>query len=234
MDIRCKNCGRVIADADLNPQTMIAVCSYCGHVFDFSDVVPEPAMTERIIQPPASLRVSERQGGVRVAYSWFTWRAPIFLTAGVFIMGVPVLLLDVMGGANTTVSGLLLVVLGLIALFGIGLSYYSLAQFVNSTALVITGEAVRVQHGPIPVPGNVQIDSDTVTQVNIRETRRETEYGLVVVYDVVVTLKDGSEHVLLRGLRRRDYAQYIDHQMRRYLKLSSRANRATLETAPNT
>lgn len=228
MEIPCKNCGKTIPEEDLNTQTMIAVCPHCEFAFDISDLLPKSLTAERILNPPAGFNVREQAGGVIVSYHWFNWRAPVFLAAALSIMGVPVLLLDIIGGANVTLSVLLLLSLCLISLFAIGLIYYSLAQFMNTTRINISGEQIEVRHMPIPMPGNVRLEAEHVTQVTIEEQHRETEYGTVSRYDVVVLLKDGTSRTLVHGLQRREQARYLEQQMRRYLKLSSQANRLTL------
>lgn len=225
MAIPCKNCERMIPEEDLNMQTMIAVCPHCDHVFDFGDLLPEPPAVERILQAPDIFKVTEQTGGVTIAYSWFNWRAPVFLAAGLFIMGVPVLLLDVIGGTDAAVSVLLLLSLVLITLFAVALVYYSLAQFVNTTRITINGNSVQVRHTPVPMPGSVRLSSDSITQVLIEEHQYETEYGASSSYDVVALLKDDTQRALVRRLPRREHARYIDQQLRRYLKLSSPSNR---------
>jgi hypothetical protein len=215
----------MIPEEDLNTQTMIAVCPHCEFAFDISDLLPASPAVERILHPPQGFNVREQAGGVIVTYNWFNWRAPVFLAAALSIMGVPFLLLDVIGGADVTVSTLLLLSLCLISLFAIGMIYYSLAQFMNTTRITINAQHIEVRHTPVPMPGNVRLAAEDVTQVTIEEHRRDTEYGTVFRYDVDVLLNNGTQRTLVRGLQRREQARYLEQQLRRYLKLSSQSNR---------
>lgn len=219
MQVNCPNCGQLISDDDLNEQTMIAVCPHCSEVFDFSDMVDAQPGTERLITPPQNVNVQVGDDRVTISYSWFGWRAPVFLAFGLLIFGVPFLLLNAIGGENQSVGVPAFIIFLFFAVFGVILTYYSLAQFMNTTHIIINGEMLVIRHAPIPMPGNVRVLRQDIIQLHRYERFRDTDYGEVHAYDLHVELQDGSQRPLVRGLKDAEQARFLDYQLRRSLHL---------------
>ena len=218
MSIECINCGQVIPEDDLNRVTRIAQCPHCDAIFDFSDQV-ETTSTERVLNPPNTLQVEEIDGGVVMAIKWTSWRAVVFMFGGLVVALGPIMLLDVVGGADQSVGPLIGFALFIIFLIGLAIVYYGLAQYVNSTFITVNSDQVRVQHKPLPLPGNRQIPAETISNIVTIEQKQGNQYETNVYYDVQAELNTGAQHWLVRGLKHQDEAHYIYHQLRRYLKL---------------
>src|SRR5829696_819012 len=55
------------------------------------------------------------------------------------------------------------------AAVGLGLTYYTIAGFLNHTLIRVSASQLDISHGPLPWPGKKRLDSTTVAQIYCKE-----------------------------------------------------------------
>lgn len=90
---------------------------------------------------------------------------------------------------------------------GIGIFYYSMCGFFNSTYITATHEFLTVRNGPLPSPGNRKIRIDSIKQFYCEE-RRGSKGS--VSYKVNVITPNFTKINLVSGLYELDQARFIE------------------------
>jgi hypothetical protein len=96
---------------------------------------------------------------------------------------------------------------------GLGLTYSTLCGFVNRTHIIVTGDSLRVSHGPLPWWGNRTIPADELAQLYCEERIKSGRNGQSATYYLNALLKDGRKVKLLSGLPEPDQALFIEQRV---------------------
>ncbi len=229
--MNCKNCGWEIPSENINIQLAVAKCDNCNAVFSFyDDVAPrtvsaEPAAGSPDETPRDGTEIPEPKSGrfaaaplprgvsledtgmeLRIKRRWF---APHFLFLTFFtaiwdIFLVVWFFIAFAGGLYGMAAA------GAVHLLvGIGLTYYTLAGYLNSTIVAVNEDYIVVHHAPLPWRGARTIQAEDVEKLVSRGTG---------VYSVHAVLKDGQDFRLIGGLRDETQALYIEQEAARYLR----------------
>lgn len=217
MELKCVECGHEFSAEEIDLDSMTARCPACGTHNTFEDFVNtplfEPDITQTVLQTPKGYKFSSDMESTTISYPWFSWRAPVYLASGIGLIGIPLMLLNVIGGEEQQIQPIFLPILFLVTVFGVGLTYFSLAHFLNNTRIRITLDYVSVTHGPIPVPGNATYHRDDVERVISNPTPYRIQTSDGYSYEIQVHLKDGTQHVFLKGFQRKEDADFIRKQI---------------------
>lgn len=119
---------------------------------------------------------------------------------------------------------------------GVGMIYYSIAGFRNTTSVVVGGGTIRVVHRPLPWPGEQKIEAGDVTQLYVKEVRhtsssssssrtRRTSYTYTVM---VVYGAQNREKTLVRSLTEVNQAFFIEYTIERFLGITDRSIRGEI------
>lgn len=81
---------------------------------------------------------------------------------------------------------------------GVGLTYYTLAGFLNRSKLVVDRGAFSVSHGPLPWLGSLHVPVTQVRQLYCKEKPGKQDSG--PTYQLSVILSDGRKKDLLSNL----------------------------------
>ena len=106
---------------------------------------------------------------------------------------------------------------------GVGLTYSTLAGFLNRSYVVIDRDAFSVSHGPLPWLGNLRVPVSQVKQLYCKEKR-----GKQTTYQLSVILKDGRKKDLLSNLDSPEIGFYMEHQIENWLKIPDQAVRGEI------
>ncbi len=68
MQLKCPNCSAPILAENINIQEMVAVCSECDHVFEFSRSAVARKAKRRKLKPPNRVRVYEDDERLELSY----------------------------------------------------------------------------------------------------------------------------------------------------------------------
>lgn len=112
---------------------------------------------------------------------------------------------------------------------GVGLTYSTLAGFLNRTQVRLEPGRLSIRHGPLPWLGNQVLDSSELDQVFCRRRDSTGRHGTNVTYEVRAIMKGGKLIKLLSGLEDEDQALYLEQQIERRLGIADRAVPGELE-----
>jgi hypothetical protein len=103
---------------------------------------------------------------------------------------------------------------------GIGLTYYTIAGFINRTVIGVGQQWLTVTHGPFPWLGNKRIDRIQVRQLYAEEARSQSSRGgTSFSYQLNAILQDNTKLKLLAGLPSPDVARFVEQSIEEYLRI---------------
>ena len=107
---------------------------------------------------------------------------------------------------------------------GVGLTYYTVAGFVNRTVIEAAMNQLRVWHGPIPWPGNCVIPTSDLEQLYCQMDvhHHSNNSGPGFSYRVNAILAGGKKIKLVSGLTDADQALFIEQQIEKRLGIADR------------
>jgi hypothetical protein len=231
MLVHCTQCGKLIPAEDLNIDTAIGRCRACNAVFSFAKALEQesgglPARQFKAedrgkVPLPSGIRVDDQGDQVRYVRRWFSsqcvfllffcvlwdgflvyWYAQAFSRHGVPLMAVLFPLLHVA--------------------VGVGLTYFTVCGFVNSTIVEVGSGVISVRHRPLPWWGNRTFESADVDQLYCRRRIVHGKNTTREVYDLRAITKDGREVKLLSTLEEPEQALYLEQEIERRLRIKDR------------
>jgi len=109
---------------------------------------------------------------------------------------------------------------------GVGLTYYTLAGFLNRSQLVIDRETFSVSHGPLPWLGYLRVPITQVEQLYCKG--KPGQGNSAATFQLSVILKDGRKKDLLSNLDSPEIGTYIEHQIENRLSIPDRPVRGEI------
>jgi hypothetical protein len=100
---------------------------------------------------------------------------------------------------------------------GVGLSYYVLASFFNSTYVAVTRGHLIIAHRPLPWPGNRRIATHTLSQLFCKRKLKRSKHSTYYRYEVHALTTDGERHKLVSGLEDEEQALFIEQELEGFL-----------------
>lgn len=214
--LTCPSCRSAISEQGLDLARGIAKCSHCGALA----LLPASARPERSLERPAvplpeRVTLRELPDGVELRVRWFTplvWFLLFFVIAwDSFLIfwyslaardGMP-WIMAVFPVAHVAV--------------GVGLTYFVVATFLNTTIVTATRDRLRVRHGPVPWFGNHDLASDDLAQFFCKERVHRGKRGTSTSYELWAQRKHGANVRILRGSADADHALYFEQALERAL-----------------
>lgn len=220
--LTCPACG---GKTNLSTDTRTATCEYCGNQLLLNAAAGSapgaPARADRreaIVPKVRGVTIQNTPEGVIISRRWFHPRY-IFLAFFCVVWDVFLLfwysMAFSMGG-----SGIMMLFPLLHVAFGIGLTYSTLAGFVNTSTITLNRQEIRVEHAPLPYPGNKTIPAADVRQVYTQEILRQTKNGTSTSYNLSAVTRDGEKLDLLKGLDSPEAGLYIEQQIERFFNIA--------------
>lgn len=226
MKIDCQECGaRILAD-DLDLPSKMAKCRQCNAVFSFATKASSapPAQRERLRAPrPDGLLVHESSGSysepgyrdaphggasVTVTRRWF---APHYVFLAFFCVawdGFLVFWYSNLGNTPGPFSVIAAVFPIAHVAAGVGLTYFTLAGFLNRSTFSLNDQSLMVRHGPLPWKGNHTIDRNDIKQLYCEESVSRNRNNTNRTYYLSAVLVDGRQVRL--GSMPMNHAKYIE------------------------
>jgi hypothetical protein len=106
------------------------------------------------------------------------------------------------------------------AVIGIGLTYGTLAGFLNHTRISAGPARLAIEHGPLPWLGDKVLDPARVEQLYCLERRREHKGTVSYTYDLHARLRDGRGQKLVGGLTSAEQAAFLEQQLEALLGIA--------------
>ncbi len=211
MKLECTECGTPIVSQDIDLPTKMAKCRACNAVFSFADRVLPAAMEQRprIRAPrPEGLEVRETffepnepgyrdaprsRGTVTIVRRWF---APQFIFLLFFCIAWDAFLVFWYTNATQGPGAFAWIA----AIFpiahvavGVGLTYYTIAGFVNHTTIKLDEHNLSVRHAPLPWKGNHTLAREEIRQLYCEHQVSEGKNGPSHSYHLSAVLADGRK-----------------------------------------
>jgi hypothetical protein len=211
---------------------MIAKCNACSAMFGFSAAdagqSPKPRRERPAVPMPAGWRATHEAGSLVITHRWFK---PLFTVLVFFVCIWNSLLvkwysiaLDALSDEGITFATLLLLFFPVLHVaIGVGLSYYTLAGFLNTTSIIARPGELIVKHHPMPWLHAGSINRRQLKQLYCKEKRQQNEGEVYYTYKLCALLKNGRERILLSNLESPDQALYIEYEMEKFLGIEDRS-----------
>ena len=229
MQLSCEVCHSPLRAEDVRLDLAVAKCYSCNAVYDLSgrkgrgSTVPPEKRGE--IRPKAALpsrfQVEEDGMSTRITWRWFNPLIHLFLAFfcvawdGFLFMWYGIAL-----GADTGDSPVsIIMVLFPIAhvAVGVGLTYFTLAGFVNRTRIEVSRNQLTIRHGPLPWKGNQDLPGRQLTQLYGEEVISRGKNGVTITYELIALDRENRKVKLLSGLTEKDQALYLEQTLERRL-----------------
>ncbi|MCA9550043.1 MAG: hypothetical protein KC933_08415 [Myxococcales bacterium] len=213
MKLTCEDCGADIPAENINISRAVAKCAHCGAISGFADRVSNArAAVERLqVALPPGIEVIDLGGELTLLRRWFSWKYAFLAVFCLFWNGFLVVWYTLaLSAEETPVLMLVFPILHVAA--GVGLSYYTLAGFLNQTEFRVGQGRLRLRHGPIPWPGARDMDAGKLKQLYCTEEVSRSRNGTTITYMLRANLRDGDSIKLAR-LDTRDQALFIEQRI---------------------
>jgi hypothetical protein len=242
MEVRCPTCGARVPAADVNLDRLVAKCAACDAVFDFSAALaasraegpaprrpraPRPAtwIVEVDEARPPEPSPTYRSGGSAPRGDFvvrFRWFGPKHLALALFCLvwdgflavwyGAAITGLARSGGASGP-AWLMVLFPAVHVAVGVGLTYTTLAGFVNSTRVGLRDGALFVRHGPLPWRGGKALDASTVTQLFVRDKVTPGRRGDTRTFELAAVVDGEWTAPFVTGLDEVDQARWLEEEL---------------------
>lgn len=231
VELKCKSCGGPIRNEDIDWHFAMARCPHCGSVFSLRGI---PGMESKIesfyaerpeVSMPKGIEVVNTEGGLEISRRWF---GPKFLFMILFTVCWDGFMLVWHGIALSTGQWFMSAFGILHTAVGIGLAYYSLAGILNITFVSVKMGELKIQHYPLPWPGNKSVLAADIDQIYCKEKISRSDSGNNTSYEVHAIMKNKAKAKLLEGLDQEEQVLYIEQELERYLGCMDRPVRGEI------
>ena len=229
MHLTCKSCQTPIPADDVNLDTGLAKCRACNAVFRFDDdpmlAVGGPRPREKM-KAPQSVTQESLGGQLVFRHRWFSWKI-VFMTFFCVVWDGFLVFWYAMAFAGD--APLLFKLFPILHLaVGVGITYYTIAGYVNTTTVTLDRGRLTVRSGPLPWPGNLDIDTGRFRQLYCEEKVSRGRNGVSYTYDLKAVMADGGRLKIVSGLDSPDVPLYLEQQMEEWLRIRDEPVRGEL------
>lgn len=230
IELRCKSCGATLNPDNIVERLAMARCGHCGAVFAISGAPwQDPDKAEELQRPkvpmPRRIQVQELGNSLEITRRWYG-HAFLFLAGFCVVWNGFMIFWHVMALSE---GAWFMSLFGLIhTAVGIGLAYFTVAGFLNSTVIRARRGLIEITSGPVPWPGNKTVSTDDLEQLYSKEQIRHTKNGVSYAYQVHAITRGNVRKTLLKGLTEAEQALYIEQELERFLGIEDRPVRGEI------
>jgi len=245
MQLKCGQCGAPFRAADLHLDRGIGVCSACGGVQRLpgsTNSVPKKESrtsaalkSQEPVPIPEHFTVEDDGQSLTIRQRWFQWALVFLLFFAIawdsFLVGWYWMLTSGPFGGDQGMPGPFKLIFFVFPIahvaVGVGLTYFVLAGFLNSTVIRVAHGILSVRHGPLPWRGNLDMPTDGIEQIYCQNKlrthhRRRGHSSTSMIYEVHAVVA-GQKRKLLSGLHDADHALFVEQSLERYLSIEDRS-----------
>lgn len=222
MEITCPKCAATIPADHVNLDRMIAKCTRCNAVFDFSDQIDGPAggsggyLKRPIVDLPKGFTLAGQGIELAIIRRWFGPAALFLIPFALFWNGFLCVWYSIAISAGQVI---MMVFPILHVAVGVGVGYTALAMVLNQTAIRVSPGLIDVRHGPLPWFGNRQIDPSSLAQLYVAEKVSRGRRSASVTYELRARTRLDRDEPVVEGLERAEQALYLEQEIERYLAI---------------
>ena len=232
MQVQCPNCGTMLRSDDMNLATMAAKCRRCDSLLDLKPLLSTagadghrtPAAERPIIPTPPGFRIAETQLGLRIVRRWFAsglFMSALFCIAWDSFLVFWYYMAFTQPGPGPWNWIMIIFPVGHVAV-GIGVTYSTLAGFVNDTRISVEDGQLTVRHGPLPWPGNRSFQTVDIDQLFTEQNTHRAKGGQTFTYRLCAVMKDGRKEVVLSGSDEIDHILFLEQRLEAELGIKDR------------
>ena len=238
----CPSCG---GRTKFSPETESWVCEYCGneHVFNLQrpirtpetgrsrrdpteKVEPEPATRLRPLRPqPRDVKFTKDGNSLKFSWQWYSCQY-IFLAFFCIAWDSFLCFWYGMAISDQGTPWIMIVFPIFHVAVGVGLTYYTLAGFINRSTVRVDRDSFSVRHGPLPWYGSLDIPISDLQQLYTQEKRGSSDSA--TTYQLNAVLKNGRKLKLLPNLDSPDVGFFIEQQIENWLNIEDQTVRGEM------
>jgi len=216
--LNCPSCGGSIK---IQEGTTKFVCAYCGneHLLPgISDEMIKNLSNSRDIIPiPEGVEFQDEMQYLRIDRKWFSWK---YIPMAFFCVAWDAFLFFWYSMAFSSHAPWIMIVFPIAHVaVGIGLTYSTLAGFLNKTVLELTPEWLTIWHEPLPWVGETRIATREINQLYCTDSVKYNENGSSIHYNLIMVNSAGRARKIIKGLESKDVAIFMEQQVERWLKI---------------
>ncbi len=239
--LTCTSCGAALDANTIDRSLGLISCTHCRSVYPIKDLVgaEQPfagssitGVAEEPMRPevplPEKFVVDRRTAGLKVSWRWFS---PTFVFLAFFcVFWDGFLVVWYAATLSTALSGqmgpevLLPLLFPLIHVaVGVGLTYYTLAGFLNRTTLTVARAGrLEIRHSPLPWRLQPTIEARQLQQLYVKKTVTRNKNGTTTSYGLHAVDKNNKDMVLLQGLEADSQALWLEREIEDLLGIVDR------------
>ncbi len=228
MQVNCEQCKAEIPPENIDHNRHLAKCAECNALFSIANQFKEsyvsPPSQLLDMFTPLGLKVERLEGELKITRPWF---GPEYIGLGLVFLAINACILFFaydLGSENDMGARFYLwfyfrtyftCPIGWIML---GLLYYVLAGFLNTTVVSVTPNQLKITHSPLPYWGH-ELASGSIEQLYIKErTRSRNTYS----YELRMISRSGQDRALLKGLNIQEQAVYLEQEIGQFLGIEDK------------
>jgi predicted RNA-binding Zn-ribbon protein involved in translation (DUF1610 family) len=234
LTLQCPSCGGKIV---FTPGSDRFVCPYCGNeqIFRLPTLAAQRYVSDRPVERtrlprprPREVIVQQRNQSLVLSWRWFSLK---YVPMVFFCIAWDTFLCFWYSMALKMEGTPWIMVVFPIAhvAVGVGLTYSTLAGFINKTTIRLDSQKFSVQYDPLPWYGEVKVPINELDQLYCKENRSSSDSGTHYSYQLCALLKDGRKLDLVKNLESPDLAAYLEQQIESWLRIPDRAVAGELE-----
>ena len=226
MQIHCKTCGAPLDEAAMDRSRGLARCRHCDTVveLDFSQPAPGARTYEERapVAMPARFTLDHVGGQLQISWQWFTLKAALWAAFTViWFLALGGYYANILGPGGSAEAGLvtqqILFTLGHV-IVGLVVAYIAASGFLNTTTIRATHNSLRIQHSPLPWPGNTTVDD--IRQLYSKERVLRGKHGRrSYSYELHVITKGGEQRRLIDRLDEAAQALWLEQTLEEHLRI---------------
>ena len=229
----CKHCLAPLPEEALVKGDEVVICDYCSTVHYMK---PEPIeypdkpknQPKKKREKPDNFVITQLDNGIDITYPWLGKQHRGLLFFAIIWNGFIAFFTVAMFGAMFTEGAFEFMILCFMLPFyavGIGMAWYVLAGFLNSTSIHITEVGIATDYKPIPMLGATtnSVKRDDIDQIYCRRRVAYSSTDVPVhVYDLHYVTSSGDDTEFLKGLETLNKAVFIEQTIERIYKIGDR------------
>ena len=215
----CPSCGAPLPQSSISEALAAARCPSCRALIDLgSSRVISPRPTN--VAAPAKWLVEGTPGSLLIRWRWLGPAAFFLVPFTLFWNGIMSVAAFGVSEGLTHPEYLLVGLVVPHVWVGVGLAYYCLALFLNSTTVRVSEGTLQVRHAPLPWRGTKAIAVREVKQLFVVEKRGSKGS---ISYEVCALMQDGRRQSLLTGLSDEPEARFLEVRLEQAMNIVDQA-----------
>lgn len=176
---------------------------------------------EKMMPLPENIQVEESRNSLIITYKWSKTTGYVLLGFSLFwnsFLYFGFISTMIAEEAPTFVLFFMIPFVGA----GIFLTYFGIANILNSTIITVGYDTVSVRHAPMAWFGNKDVFKHDIKQLYVKEHINRGKNTNSTSYSVNIVDKDNKDVKLLDALPNPALGKFIEHKIENFLKIQSK------------